>query len=569
MQRDHRHRFSIEVGLVEVGAQRNGLQEQLEIRGLLIGVLHIVSLERLRRRKQFAHVLESVRAVLLLRQRRGQAEGRDARLERFPGAAGGERGPNVCESFGEPPQAARRHPRDAVLVPRPRRDEREGLDGLARVAARAGELLQPLQTFRPDPAPRPAHGAHESDVIRRIHEKAQIGDDILHLATFVERDASHDPVRNAGSPERLLERPRLGVGPIEHRKLVQAPGAAAGLDLRRHPRRFGPLVVAADDLDRIAGLPLRVQPLRFPREVPRDHGVRDLEDRRRRAIVALHPHDVRAVEIGLEVEDVPDVRSAPSVHRLIVIPHDAQVPVFRGQRLHHPVLGVVRVLVFVHEHVGEAGSVAIPHAVHGLEQAHRLEEEVVEVVGVAPREFTLVRGIDLRHDLRQQVEGLGLVFGGPHERVLRAGDPAAQGSGRPTLRIVAHRLHHVLQRADGVILVIDREGARAGRVRGFNAKDARGDRVEGADPQAPRGTADESLDPFPHLAGGLVREGDGEEARRLQPLFDEAGGPGREYPRLAGARAREDEQRPFAVFNRVPLLRVEAESPHVPRFPGR
>ena len=115
-------------------------------------------------------------------------------------------------------------------MPRPRRDQGEGLDGFARVVARASEFPQPLQALRSDPAPRPPHGTQEGDVVRRIHEEPQVGNDVLHLATLVERHAAHDPVRDAGTPERLLEGPRLGVRPVQHGKLVQPPHAAAGLD---------------------------------------------------------------------------------------------------------------------------------------------------------------------------------------------------------------------------------------------------------------------------------------------------------------------------------------------------
>jgi hypothetical protein len=64
---------------------------------------------------------------------------------------------------------------------------------------------------------------------------------------------------------------------------------------------------------------------------------------------------------------------------LVVIPHYAQVPVLLRQQLQPAVLGAVRVLVLVHEHVAEGAAVAAQDLVEELEEVHAAEQEVVEV----------------------------------------------------------------------------------------------------------------------------------------------------------------------------------------------
>jgi hypothetical protein len=56
--------------------------------------------------------------------------------------------------------------------------------------------------------------------------------------------------------------------------------------------------------------------------------------------------------------------------------------VLSGQELEQPVLGVVRVLVLVDEHVAEGLAPALERLREALEDVDRQEEQVVEVDGV-------------------------------------------------------------------------------------------------------------------------------------------------------------------------------------------
>jgi hypothetical protein len=67
--------------------------------------------------------------------------------------------------------------------------------------------------------------------------------------------------------------------------------------------------------------------------------------------------------------------------------------------------------------------------------------------------------------------------------------------------------------------------------------------VEGADPHAARVDRQHGGDAGEHLARRLVGEGDCEDVGgRRSPSLDEPGDARSEHPRLAAARAREDER---------------------------
>ena len=110
-------------------------------------------------------------------------------------------------------------------------------------------------------------------------------------------------------------------------------------------------------------------------------------------------------------------------------------------------------------------------------------------------------------------------------------------------------LHALLHEREAVVLVVDREVRRQPDVLAVLAEDAHARRVEGGDER--RADADgpeQALHPPGHLAGGLVGERDGEEIPRGHALGrgqprDAVG----DDPRLAAARAGEDEERPFSV----------------------
>ena len=82
--------------------------------------------------------------------------------------------------------------------------------------------------------------------------------------------------------------------------------------------------------------------------------------------------------------------------------------------------------------------------------------------------------------------------------------------------------------------------------------------MERSDPHALRRATDQPCNAVAHLAGGLVRERNGEDPVRRDILrFDQARNPGREHTRLARPRPCQHQQRTMGVHDCVVLGAVQ------------
>src|SRR5205085_10961460 len=143
----------------------------------------------------------------------------------------------------------------------------------------------------------------------------------------------------------------LRVRPIEYRELVEALilPALARLYLLEQEVRLVALVEGGDERNLFASFARRAESLALSTDVLRNRGVGDVQNVGRRSIIVLEPHQFRAREFLLEVEDVPDVGTAPAVDRLVVVADDDYVAVTAAQHLDKLELRAVRVLVLVYE----------------------------------------------------------------------------------------------------------------------------------------------------------------------------------------------------------------------------
>ena len=123
--------------------------------------------------------------------------------------------------------------------------------------------------------------------------------------------------------------------------------------------------------------------------------------------------------VSLEPEDVLDVRSAEGIDRLIIVADDEQVAVLVRQQLQPAVLGAVRVLVLVDQHVAEGAPVAVADLLEQLEEVHAAEQEVVEVHRVRGVDALLVQVVHVGGRLLEEGRDLQPVRLGVEQRFLR------------------------------------------------------------------------------------------------------------------------------------------------------
>ena len=424
---------------------------------------------------------------------------------------------------------------------------------------RLGEAVDVCDAGISDRALRDVDDAFQGNLIGRIDEHPQIGERVLHLAPVVVLEPTDHLVGDAVPDEQLFDDAALGIGPVEHRDVGQRdPALFETPDLLRDEGSLFVLVLRLEGHDRLPTAIVRPQPLRLPRLVVRDHGIRRVEDRLGGSIVSFEEHHLGVRIVLLEVEDVAHVGPAKRVDRLIGIADDEQVPMLPGEQFDEHVLGAVRVLVLIDEDVSEPLLIGLEDLRERLEDLDGQHEDIVEIDRRRFHEALLIEAIDVR-DLLVVVTGVArsvtLVV---DEFVLRVGDRDAQRPRREPFRVQVQVLHHHRDEAHGIGVVVDGERGSVSEARGFASQDTNAGTVKCGDPHPVCDPTDEVGNTIPHLSGSLVGERDGEErVRRQAEIADQVGDAVGEHPRLAGSGTRDHEHRAVGGGNGFALRCVQ------------
>ena len=186
------------------------------------------------------------------------------------------------------------------------------------------------------------------------------------------------------------------------------------------------------------------------------------------------------------------------------------------------VLCQVRVLILVHEHEPEVPLVAIQHLGVVTKEDVRLEQQLVEIHRLGLPATVLIAGVDLANEGHM---GAGVVLHllpiptvglGRDEGVLGVRDAALH---KPRAIRLLVQLHFAEDTADQVARVggvVDGEVRVVVHILRLFAQDAIEDGVERAGPKLAHGAfVCQGGDTLLHLARGLVRKGQGQDAVRL------------------------------------------------------
>ena len=112
------------------------------------------------------------------------------------------------------------------------------------------------------------------------------------------------------------------------------------------------------------------------------------------AIVLLELDHAQAWPVPAELVDILRVGAAPGVDRLIVIAHAGDATARAGQGLEQPVLGVVGVLVFVHQQVAQALAPGVATLFVAFQDAQRQTDQVVEIHRIEGGKTLLIHVVD-------------------------------------------------------------------------------------------------------------------------------------------------------------------------------
>ena len=436
-------------------------------------------------------------------------------------------------------------------------------DGEEAGLLQGGVFGRPSQGRGPDPSSGDIDDPADSQVVSPVVDGLEVAQDILDLSSVVEVGAAHDIVGEGPQDQAFLQEAGLGIGPVEDGKTPVGQGPVAPHLVLYVLRDKGGLLHGRREAPHMdAGPPTAVCPegLVLAGPVVADHGIGRVQDILGGPVVLLQADD-HGVRIDLfEVQDIADVRAPEFVDGLVVVADHAEVPVFAREEADQLELGPVGVLVLVDHDIAEALLVHVQDLVVGVEEPDRQHEEVIKVhcVVLAQKPLVLLVGhADLLFPEALPVVLLTVLQGG-QKLVLRGGH---RGQDLPLLQVLcidpqvfAGLLHQGLL----VVGVVYDEGGLIAQKVDMAAEDPHAHGVEGRDPDSLTGPAQDLVHAVPHLAGGLVGEGDRQDIPGIDLAFvDQVCDPVGDHPGLAAAGAGQDQDRTFCLEAGLLLLPVE------------
>jgi hypothetical protein len=401
----------------------------------------------------------------------------------------------------------------------------------------------------------------QAGAVGRIEHEPGVAQGILDLLALVETHRAHDDIRQARPAQGFLERTALGVGPVKDRDLPQGPARSQqSLDAPSDPARLLHLAGQFLDHDGFARGLGGPQVLGLARTIVADDLARGVEDARGGAIVLLQGNDLSVRKIGLELEYIADVGPAPGIHALVVVSDHADIAVLSGQGLGQHVLGVVGVLILIHEHMLEHLLIKSPHLFVVADELASLEQEVSKIQGSGRVQLALISQVYVGSGLARGfgrghgVDGVGLRV---EQVVLGPGDDAHIHGRLAALILQAHGLHGLDHGALLVALVVD--GEMLGQLKQFMMPpdEPRSESMESVHPDQAALARSQLLDAPAHLFGGLIGEGHGQDALRRHAPAQQMRYAVGDDPGLARARPSQDQQRPRGMEHAILLLGVE------------
>ena len=464
-----------------------------------------------------------------------------------------------------------------------------------------------LGLFQGRPADLP--GGHIDDpsqaqVVRRVADHTQICQHILHLCPVEELHTAHDLIGHAVALEGIFQGVGLGVHPVQN-GVVPPVGApvVAGHDVSHHKVGLVALVEAGLDGHRVPGAVLGPQSLALAPLIVADHRVGRVQDVLGRPVILLQTDGPCVLIALLKAEDIGDIRAPEAVNALVVIAHHADVAVRARQQTRQEELQVVGVLVLINEYVAELILIVRAHLFVALQQGHRMQDDVVKVQGVGLPELLVVKPIYFTDPdfppISPLLPQLAELLRGEHVP-LGVGDHRQQLSSGKLLFLQTQVLENILDDSLGVVGVIDGKIAVIAQFVNIPAQNANAGRVESGCPHIQGLLPQHPLQALLQLPGGLVGEGNGQHLpwpgrlhgtqilhhgphlllgvldillqKRHLVLGDRNGDllrvaapaiaqqvchPVNEHRGLAGARTRQQQQRPLSGQHALPLHGIE------------
>ena len=282
-----------------------------------------------------------------------------------------------------------------------------------------------------------------------------------------------------------------------------------------------------------------------------------------RSVVLLELEEFRSLVYLGKLQDILDVRPAEGIDALCIIAYHAHLLVLLRELEHDAMLGKVRILILVHQHIAELHGILLADVRKVAEQDIGIDQQVIEVHGIALTATLPILAVNL---VRSRHLGIpvGLDYFGirsirirRHQMVLGIADTALDAARLVGLVVELHFLDNALDQALGVRSIVNGKVGREADGLRLGAENTREDGMESTHPQIACPLSYLTADTLLHLSGGLVRKGQRQDVPRVIPLVHEMGNLVGKYTSLSRACTGYHQRRPFIVKDSRPLAFIQ------------
>ena len=233
------------------------------------------------------------------------------------------------------------------------------------------------------------------------------------------------------------------------------------------------------------------------------------------AVILFQPNGAAAPILLFKAENVLDGGAPEPVNALVIIAYHADIFVTSRQQRGEQVLHVVGILVFIHQNISEFPLIVAEDILMLLQKLDSHIDNVIKIQRVVFFQLGLVFLIGLCNVFGPEITACfrrPKHFGGGDHLVLLAADGSKDIFGRKGLFVHVQLLQDALHHPFGVGGVVD--GEAAGIAHGLNVppQNPAAGGVEGHGPNILRLRPQQGGQTILDLVGGLVGEGDGNDA---------------------------------------------------------
>ena len=400
-----------------------------------------------------------------------------------------------------------------------------------------------------------------ADVIPSVVNGSKITEDIPHLHAVIEIMSADDVVGNALHDKLIFQKTRLGIGPVQDGEVLVGKSsipAKPSSDVLRNEGRFVCTACKLAEMNPAALAVIGPELFLLARGVVRNHRIRCVQNILRRPVILLQPNHIGIRIDLLKIQNIPDIRSAEFVNRLIVVSHDAEISGACCQHPHNFELRLVGILVLIHHDVAEPVLVIPKNILSGRKQLHRLHQKIVKIQCVIGDKLLFILRIYLSDPLFLETGGMRFLKTMCILQIIfRLRNRRHDGTLPELLGVDVHSPADLSDQCLLIIRIIDGKITVVSDLINMSSQDAHAHRVKGRNPDALRAKADQLVHTLPHLACRLVGEGDRQYIPGIYAAFlHQVGYPVGNHSCFAASCPRKDQHRALRVKAGISLLFV-------------